>query len=50
MFPVDPLATVSGLTIQVGDKTIEAKIEPKEDAKEKYDDAMASGKMAVMAK
>lgn len=49
MFPLDQQASVLSLQVQVGDKIIEAKIEKKEEAKEKYDDAMAAGKLAVMA-
>jgi len=35
------------MTITIGNKTIEGKIMKKEKAKEKYDDAIASGKAAV---
>jgi len=49
MFPLDQQASVLSLTVQVGDKEIVAKIEAKEEAKEKYDDAMAAGKLAVLA-
>ena len=37
------------MTIVIGDKEIEAKIMEKEKAKEKYEDAVASGNTAVMA-
>ena len=34
---------IGAMKVTVGDKTIEAKIMEKEKAKEKYDDAIASG-------
>jgi len=49
MLPVDPDMVVNNLTIKIGDKEIEAKVMEKEKAQEKYDDAVSSGKAAVMA-
>jgi len=40
---------VSKLVAQFDDKVIEAKIKAKEEAKEQYDDAIASGNTAVYA-
>lgn len=37
------------LIVTISDKTIEARIKPAEEAKEKYDDALASGNSAVYA-
>lgn len=48
MFPTDPLTCIASMTIQIEDKTIESIIMKKEDAKEKYDDAIAGGKFASM--
>ncbi len=41
---------VANLKITLGDKTIEGKVMEKNKAKEKYDDALAQGKAAVMVK
>ena len=47
LFPIDPLTTaVTGLTVTVDDKVIEATVLEKEKAKEKYSDAMARGSTA----
>lgn len=40
---------LSKLTAEINGKTIEAEVRSKEAAKEKYDDAMASGHAAVLA-
>jgi hypothetical protein len=41
---------VGKLTIQIGDNVIEAKVLSKEKAEEKYEDAVAGGHTAFMAK
>ena len=41
---------VAGLKVTLEDKTIEGRVMEKEKAKEKYDDAVASGKAAVLLK
>jgi len=46
-FPLEETTVVSKLVAQIDDKTIEAKIKAKEEAKEQYDDAIASGNTAV---
>jgi hypothetical protein len=48
-FPLDNQTVVSKLVAQIGDKVIEATIQEKEEAKEKYGDAIASGNAAVYA-
>lgn len=40
---------MSKLIAQIDDRVIEAKIKAKEEAKQEYDDAMASGNTAVYA-
>ena len=46
-FPSDYSFSVVGLTVKVGDRTIEAEIMEKKQAEEKYDDAVAAGNTAV---
>ena len=46
-FPSDYSFAVVGLTVKVGDKTIEAEVMEKKQAEEKYDDAVAAGHTAV---
>eukprot|EP00826_Nyctotherus_ovalis_P020298 TRINITY_DN1635_c0_g5_i1.p1 TRINITY_DN1635_c0_g5~~TRINITY_DN1635_c0_g5_i1.p1 ORF type:complete len:575 (+),score=109.59 TRINITY_DN1635_c0_g5_i1:316-2040(+) len=47
LFPIDPHTTaVTGLTVTMDDKTIEAKVMEKEKAEEKYVDAVAQGSSA----
>ena len=47
VFPIDPLTTaVTGLTVTVDDKVIEATVLEKEKASEKYSDAIARGNTA----
>jgi hypothetical protein len=46
-FPKKPEEVITSMTITIGNKTIEGKIMEKYKAKEKYDDAIASGKAAV---
>lgn len=48
-FPLEESCIVSKLFATVDDRTIEAKIQGKEEAKEKYDDAVAAGNTAVFA-
>ena len=48
-FPVNSKSIVSSLSARIGDKLIEASIREKEEAKEKYDDAIAAGNAAVLA-
>ena len=47
-FPLTDNQVVTSLTAMIGDKVIEAKIQDKEEAKEKYDDAIAGGHAAVL--
>ena len=47
-FPKEEKSLVSSMDITIGDKTIQAKIMEKEKAKEKYDDAIASGNSAAI--
>jgi hypothetical protein len=48
-FPVESTTVVSKLIVTIDDKVVEAKIKAKEEAKELYNDAIASGKTAVYA-
>ena len=48
LFPIDPDVVVSKLIIEIDDKVIEGKIIEKGKAKEKYEDAIASGNSAVL--
>ena len=48
-FPLDNNIVVSRLVAHIDDKTIEAKIKEKEEAKQQYSDAVASGNTAVYA-
>ena len=48
-FPIDKETVLSKLVAKLGDKEVETKIKEKEKAKEMYEDAIAGGKMAVMA-
>jgi len=48
--PVDPDMVVSSLEITIGDRYIKAKIEDMQRAHEKYEDAVAGGKGAVLGK
>ena len=48
-FPIEESTVVSKLIATINDKTIEAKIQGKEEAKEKFDDAVAAGNTAVYA-
>ena len=48
-FPIEKDNVVTKLTAEIDDKLIEAKIKQKEVAKEQYSDAIASGKVAILA-
>ncbi|WP_417567109.1 marine proteobacterial sortase target protein [Marinobacter sp.] len=47
VFPLPEKASVYGLTMKVGERTIEGKVQPKEVAKQTYDKAKSAGKHAV---
>eukprot|EP00347_Sterkiella_histriomuscorum_P005979 403354535 len=47
-FPTDPDIIVSKLQIELGDRIVEGKIMEKQQAREKYDDAIAGGNAAVL--
>ena len=46
-FPADYSFAVVGLSVQVGDKLIEAEVMQKAEAEQKYDDSVAAGHTAV---
>ena len=48
VFPKRAKAVVSKFVFKIGDKVVESKIYEKEEAKEKYDDAVATGKSAAI--
>ena len=48
-FPLTEKSAVTRLAAQIGDRIVEASIRAKEEAKERYDDAIASGHTAFMA-
>ena len=48
-FPLDKTTVFSKLQAQIDGRTVTAKVQEKEEAKERYDDAVASGKAAVLA-
>ena len=48
-FPLDSDTVFAGLTAIIGDKEVEAIIKDKETAKERYDDAVGQGHVAVFA-
>ena len=48
VFPKRKNSVVSKVVFRVGDKVVEAKVYEKEEAKEKYDDAVATGKSAAI--
>jgi hypothetical protein len=48
-FPIEKETVVTKLIAEIDNKVVEAKIKAKEEAKEEYDDAIASGKAAVYA-
>eukprot|EP00347_Sterkiella_histriomuscorum_P014103 403362158 len=47
-FPTDPDIIVSKLQIELGDRIVEGKVMEKQQAREKYDDAIAGGNAAVL--
>jgi Ca-activated chloride channel family protein len=50
LFPIIPEMAISQLHIQIGDHIIEGKVMELNKAQFKYDDAIAAGKSAVVAK
>lgn len=48
-FPLEKHTVLSKLTATIGGKTVVAKVQAKEEAKERYDDAVAAGNSAVLA-
>ena len=48
-FPLEKNTLMAKLIAEINGKTIEAEVRDKEKAKEKYDDAMASGHAAILA-
>ena len=48
-FPLEKGTLLAKLVAKLDDKTIEAQVQEKQQAHEKYDDAVASGKAAVLA-
>ena len=48
-YPLEKTSFLAKLEVVIDDRIIETKIQDKEKAKERYDDAMASGKAAVFA-
>ena len=47
-FPKDKKSLIAKMTVTIGDRVVEAKIEEKEEAEEKYDNAVAQGHTATM--
>ncbi len=50
IFPASTRAAVHGMTMHIGDEVIEAKIQERQTAEKKFDDAKKSGKSASMLK
>lgn len=48
VFPTAPSVTVHGMTMQIGDNLVTAKIKEKEEAKEEYEEAKSEGKSASL--
>ena len=48
-FPLSPTTLLASLEAELNGKTIVAKVQDKEEARGKFDDAVASGKAAVLA-
>ena len=50
MFPTDPdeHTVVSSLTFSIGDRQVQGKVQEKERAKERYEDAIAGGNAAIL--
>jgi len=49
-FKMPEECVISSMIIQIDDKTIEGKVMEKEKAQNKYDDAIASGNLASLAR
>ena len=49
-FPTDSQTVVSRLHFQLGDRSVEGRVQSKEKAQERYDDALAGGNAAVLVK
>ena len=49
-FPLERATVIGHMKFKIGDKEIEAVVEKVEEAKEKYDDAVAGGNAAVYGK
>ena len=49
LLPLEKTTVLIKFEAQIDNKTIETKVEAKEKAKEKYEDAVASGNAAVLA-
>ena len=47
--PLDHKIILTKLIIEINDKVIEANVQEKQNAKEKYEDAIAAGNFTVMA-
>ena len=48
-FPLEESTIVSKLIAEIDDRVIEAKVKEKEEAKDHYNDAIASGNTAIFA-
>ena len=48
-FPLDKTTLVAKLTALINDKTVKAVVKDKEEAKQEYDNAIATGKAAIYA-
>ena len=48
-FPLEKTTVLSKFIFSIDGKTVEAQVKTKEEAKEKYDDAIAAGNAAVIA-
>jgi len=47
--PFDPTGVISSMKFKTDDKEIEGKVLNKQEAQERYDDGMASGKLVALA-
>ena len=50
LFPIDPTHLVTKFEVLIDDRTISTKVTDKEAAENRYDDSIAGGNMAVIAK
>ena len=48
-FPLQSRTLISQLKVQLGDKVIEAVVQAKEQAQQKYEDVVAGGKLGLLA-